>query len=305
MTLTGFAAQGADQIYQSGPETLAASSWAIAAGTITQYSKQIKSSSGGTDPIPLTWTVTGRLKDPLQLKGEASGNALAFSRDERSLFVPQDNSLPEWQLDYGDIEPGDSVVLFFQGDPASPNITVLPSGADSRDLIDLLHRILPVQSLEDPTLKMAAWLRLLEQHGSPDEVRKAALRSLIRANAAWPKLAGALEKVMAEPDPGVHTFVFGIVTFAEMNERFGDEQPQALDFLCRQFVSEKSPRIAMQYVLNIKLLLSYTSRKDEKERVPLQRRISEALKQRRSQAPLTAELAEQYKQIQAAYAGIL
>jgi hypothetical protein len=303
MALTGFAAPNADQIYQSGPESLAAESWAIVAGPITHYSKQITSASEGAEPIPLTWTVSGQLAQPIQLKGTVPSHPLVFSREERSPLVPQDPSVPAWQLSYGELAPGDSTVLFFQGDRTKPVITVLPSGADSGDLIALLQAILPIQAIKDPAQQTTTWLQYLEEPHSQDEGRKAALRSLIKAKVAWPKLAAALGR---NSSPDIRTFVFGIVAYAVMRERFGADQPQAVDFLCREFAVEQNPRIALQYVLTLKLLLRYTAQEEGKhDRLPLEQRIVDALKQRRSMAPLTPELAEQYKQIQAAYPGIL
>jgi hypothetical protein len=307
MALSTFAAQGADQIYQSGPESLALESWAILAGSISHYSKQVTTVSQGAEPIPMTWTVSGQLTRPINLKGPAAAAPVSFSKEERSRLVPSDPSIPVWQLSYDEIAPSDLAVLFFRGDPAKPSITVLPSRANSHDLVALLREIIPIQAIQDSAQQTAAWLQCLEQSRS-EEGRKSSLRSLVRANTPWPKLAHALEHVMAEPvsSPNMRTFVFGIVAFAVMKESFASDQLQAVDFLCREFVAEQNPRTALQFILNLKLLLRFTGQKEGRNaRLPLEQRIIGALKRRLSIGRIPPELEEQYRQIQAAHPGTL
>ena len=62
---------GADQIYRLGPESLVKESQVIVAGKITRYSKVVTSTSQG-EPIPLIWTASGQIEQPVVIKGAAS-----------------------------------------------------------------------------------------------------------------------------------------------------------------------------------------------------------------------------------------
>jgi hypothetical protein len=306
MLMTGFAAQSADQVYQSGPESLALSSWSIVAGPVSSYTRQVTTSSQGTEPIPLTWSISGRVDQPQVLKGAPVSPGLSFLRPERSIIVPPDPAVPAWQRDYENLDSNDLVVLFFEGDRAQPKITPLPSGKGSRDLVSLIREIVPIQAIQKPDERTDAWLKYLAATGS-NEGRKVALRSLLGLQAPWPKLAPPLEFLMggARVDADMRAYIFGCVTFAVMKEKFGPQQLDATEFLGRQLIAEGNPQITLQYVLNLKLLLRFTSEASQAAtRAPLQARIADALK-RRAARGLTPEVSEQYKQIQAAYPGLI
>ena len=305
MAFSGFAAQGADQIYQSGPESLALEATAIVAGPVSGYTKQVISSSRGTAPIPLTWSISGRIDQVRILKGASIEPGIPFVRQERSLLVPPDTAVPEWYAEYDNLEPGDLAVLFLTGDPANPQTIPLPSGSGPRDLAGLLSEIVPIQAVQDHAAQTDAWLHYLATARS-DQGRKAALRSLVSLNVTWAKLAPTVEFLMGGSGPAMRVFIFGIVAFAVMKEKFGPQQLDATDFLGRQFVGQADPDVALGYVLNLKLLLSFTSQTAGRaSRAPLEARIVSALKRRAAAGPLPPELGEQYRQIQASYPGLL
>jgi hypothetical protein len=104
----------------------------------------------------------------------------------------------------------------------------------------------------------------------------------------------------------IKPFAFGIVTFGVVSENFYADQEQAVNFLCREFIAERNSRIALQYILSFKLLLRYTLEEPGRaSRLPLGRQIIDALKRRAAEVPLSPEITEQYRQIQAAHPGIL
>ncbi|MEO8126649.1 MAG: hypothetical protein ABJF23_03140 [Bryobacteraceae bacterium] len=121
-------AGAADQIYLSGPETLAADALSIVAGPVAGYRTHVLSMSQGDAPIPLTWMATGRLESDYRLKGTPVTQGLTFLRNESSWEVPRYPNVEAWRLQYGNLAPDDQVVLFLTGDPASPTIDAVCSG---------------------------------------------------------------------------------------------------------------------------------------------------------------------------------
>lgn len=305
MTMTVFAGSAADQIYQSGPESLAVKSWLIVTGRVTHYSKLATSASAGAEPIPLTWVVSGQIEQPVAIKGVAPTSPIPFSTEGRSPIAPANPAIPTWQADYGELMPGETAVLFFQGSSEKPTVTALPAGKDSTALVALLEDIVRIQQ-SAAAEQTAAWLDYLRSTSS-DEARKAALRELVRLKTPWSSLAPVLEPQIKDPaaSPDFRSFLFGIVTFAVTHEVFAAPRTDAVQFLCREFVATQNPRLLLHYILNLKLLLSYTSQSEGRQgRLPLEKQIVEALNERASIAPLPPELAEQYRQIHATHPAV-
>ncbi|PZN70097.1 MAG: hypothetical protein DM484_28810 [Candidatus Methylumidiphilus alinenensis] len=149
MAITTYARTGVDQIYQWGPESLVKESQVIVAGKITHYSKVVNSTSQG-EPIPLIWTASGQIEQPVVIKGAVSTLPILFSKVERVVFLPSDPYLPNWLSDYGKLKPEGSVVLFFQGATDKPPSTVLPGGDNPDSQFALLKGIASIQAIGDP-----------------------------------------------------------------------------------------------------------------------------------------------------------
>jgi hypothetical protein len=187
-------------------------------------------------------------------------------------------------------------------------MVVLPTGYGDRDLATLVRGIVGIQAIADPPKQLAAWASYIER-APMDEGRRAALRSLIASPAVdWPRMEVVLSRVLANPalSSATRAFAFGIVAFAVMHDKWGDQQLNAVDFLGRQFEAERDARVALQQILNLKLVLGYTSAEAAAAaRQPLRQHILACLKRRATQAPLSPELKEQYKQLGASYPGEL
>ncbi|HXD33126.1 MAG TPA: hypothetical protein VN643_18535 [Pyrinomonadaceae bacterium] len=300
MTNTNIAGPGVDQIYQCGPETLVAESSAVASGKVIKYSRVVTSMTGGVEQIPITWTVSGQIEHPVAIKGLVAPAPISFSRDERSPLAQRDPTLPAWLLDYGNVAPEQVAVLFLAGPEEKAPVTVVPGGEDSRALIALLRDIVRIQELSTPDEQSAAWQDSL-RGARTSEMIEVALRSLVRLRVSWASLYPILERIMNDSklDFRARSFVFGIVTFAITHDVFAVQQSNSVQFLCDTFLAEGNPRLSLQYVLNLKLLLRYTAQSDGRQRrMPMERQIIRALKLRASQGPLSPEVLEQYREIQ-------
>lgn len=309
MTSSALDTQRADAIYRHGPETLAARAHAIYAGPIARYSKQVtEMSQPGPDGFPLKWVVSGRIEQPAVLKGAPPAGGMApFIRAEQSGMLPQPPLLAAWERELGDLQPGGEVLLFFQGDPAKPSLTVLPAQAGEAGLAARVREFVALQAQADPARRSAAWLAYL-QSTPHDEGRKAALRALLAAPTPdWTALQGALQAVLAAPSgAALRPYATGIVAFGVMQEQWGTHQADAIDFLCRQFSAIQNADTALNQLLTLKLVLNHLS--DEATaavRRPLQQRVLQCLKQRAAAGPLPPGLAQQYEQLRASHPGQL
>jgi len=303
MAISVFGAQGTEQIYQTGPESLAAEAFSIVTGPVSGYATHILSISGGDAPIALTWTVSGRVDEVRNLKGGPKVSGITFTRQERSHVIPADPDTPNWRLEYGDLQREDRVVVFFTGDPEHPTIDAIPSGQGARDLASLITDIVPIQAIAGEADQMEAWLRYLAASRS-DNGRKAALRVLLSLKVPWPKLNPFVDFLMggAGVSPQMRGYVFGIVTFAVMKGKFETHDLEAVEFLGRHFVSETNPQTALEFVLNLKTLLNFASQ--DATGTPLASRIADALRRRASGGPLPPAVAGQLREIHAAHPGV-
>lgn len=309
MTSSALDTQRADAIYRFGPETLAARAHAIYAGPIARYSKQVtEMSQPGPDGFPLKWVASGRIEQPAVLKGTPPAGGMApFIRAEQSGMLPQPPQVAAWERELGDLQPGGDVLLFFQGDPVKPSLTVLPAQAGEAGLAARVREFVAIQADLDPARRNAAWLAYL-QSTPHDEGRKAALRALLATPAPdWLALHSALQAVLATPPgAGLRTYATGIVAFGVMQETWGTHQADAVDFLCRQFSTTQNVDAALNQLLTLKLVLNHLS--DETAaaaRRPLQQRVLLCLKQRAAAGPLPPALAQQYEQLRASHPGQL
>lgn len=302
MPKTAYAGPSASEIYRSGLETLVAASRTVVAGEIGHYEKTVTSSSAGAESIPLTWIVSAQLEQPQTLKGAPPPAPVGFTRAEQSPLLPPvagASSQPEGQEG---LSPDGMVALFYQGSAERPAI-VLPGGENPVARFDLLKEIVAIQAISNPSEQTAAWLAYLGRCRT-GEARQVALRSLLHLNIAWPALAPAAERLMADPstDQATRSFLFGIVTYALVHDRFAAPHADVARFLCHAFLAARDDRLSLQYLLQLKLLLRYTEQEEARQsRLPLRQQVIAALKQRAAQGNLSSQLEEQYRQIRSAY----
>jgi len=298
-----YAAKRADEIYTAGPETLTARATKIVAGPVSAYSKRVLSTSEppGPDAIPLKWIIAGRVDNPKPLKGPATG-AVSFTRAEHSALIADTVDVPSWELAYGDLRQSGQVVLFLGSDPENDVIQAVPSADGELDLASLVRDIVAIQS-NPGNGKLKAWLAYLGTARN-DHGREAALRSLVQMNADWKRMRPTLDRFMGNPSLSQHMcgFGFGIVVFGLTNQKWEQDQVSVADFLGRQFEIARTPKLAFQYILSLKMALRYTMEEAARgDREPIRKQIIDGLRRNEPVASRTPEVAEQYRQIRATY----
>ena len=285
MNQTSFGRQRADQIYRTGPETLIAQSSTILSGPISKYSRNVElRSQNGADSIPLKWVVSGLLDEPDALKGQAPSGGIRFSRPEQSVILPKDSSGGNWEAVFGELDADDQVVIFLGDTSPESILNVLPSGADEQNLIGLVRDVVKIQAIGDQSERVSRWLSYLKSAPS-DEGRKAALRSFIAGGGEWTELESVLDQSLKNSrlSRDVRAFGFGIVAFNVVKERWGASRGAVLDFLCRIFVAERDPKLAMQFLYSLGLIFNYCDDEDfAAQRRAVRRRLEGCLEQRPS-----------------------
>jgi hypothetical protein len=295
----------ADQIYSRGPETLAAEAHTIVAGPISMFSRHQTESSQppGPDAVPLKWVVAGTVGRPQILKGSASGS-IAFTREEQSEFLPYPPERESWEGEYGALGESDEAVIFLLGDPAIPQMKVVPSGAGERALSGLVKEIVTIQKLPD---QVEGWFTLLENPRT-EEAARVALRSLVRGRTEWVRLGPPIDRFMSSQSaaPALRTFAFGIVVFGLTNECWTPMRPAVVEFLSRIFASENRPRVLLQHMLALRVVLSYTMQEARWSSAQQMRvGIVQTLRSKEPAVSTWPELAAQYRQIRLEHPGLL
>ncbi len=244
-SVSSFSAGG---VFRTGPETLVAAASCIIAGPVVAYDKKILAGTAPPDSIALQWTVSGRIEQLQTLKGPSTTRSIQFLRSEGSLLLPPDESALYWEESYGEIEPGDHVVVFLgEGEPR-PILKTIPSRDGEGDLIALVKEIIRIQAIESLEAQLDAWLLYL--HKSPmDEGRKVALRSLINSPVSWPRLEVVLTQLLKNRSLSreIRSFSFGMVAFNITSGGWADAPVAGVDFLCRTFAAEADPELALGY----------------------------------------------------------
>jgi len=291
-------------IYIDGPELLTQSAKTIIVGSVSAYSRQVllTTEPPGPDAVPLDWNVTARVDNATPLKGPAVGPVSFVRREQSPMLETGGPSKPAWELAYGDLRPSGTVVLFAADDPAAAH--AIPSGQADLDLVSLVRDIVAIQA--NPA-QVPAWLDYL--NGTQLEPgREAALRSLVRQNVDWKTLRPALEQLLKKTtiSDRTRTFTFGIVTFGLTEKKWARDEGSVGEFLGRQLGSARQTRLALQYLLQMKLALKYAMEEATRAaREPLRTQLVTALKANESSLSRAPELAEQYRQIRAAYPGLI
>ena len=205
--------------------------------------------------------------------------------------------MPDWELQYGEFQQGDWAVIFVQSDPAHAVVT-LPSGAGDRDLISLIRNIVAIQS-NSRGPQTQAWLLYLTK--ADDGGRETALRSLMNGHVQWSELAPAVEHLMADAtlSSRLRAFIFGAAAFGITHGLWPNDSMAIADFLCRVLIREQHSSSILQYVLQVRQILSYAYAEPFREkRSGLRRRLIQCLKQVASQS---SEIEQQYREILAQY----
>lgn len=294
-----------EAIYMEGPEVLTASAKAIVAGPVSAYSRQVllTAEPPGPDAIPLEWSVSASIADATALKGTLSG-PISFVRKEQSIMMEDERPRPAWELAYGDLRPSAPAVLFVADDRAAAR--AIPSGHGDLDLITLVREIVAIQA-RPSEFQTLAWVDYL--NGTQWETgREAALRSLVRQKVDWKTLRPALEQLLKKNTISDQTrrFTFGIVTFGLTGNTWARDEVSIGEFLGRQLGTAQQTRLALQYLLQMKLALKYSMEEAARAaRTPLRTQLVTALKANESSLSRAPELAEQYRQIRAAYPDLL
>jgi hypothetical protein len=301
-----YATNRADEIYTTGPEIVTAHAEGIIAGPVSAYSREVLSTSEppGPDAIPLQWTVSGRVDNPVALKGPATGS-VSFTRAEGSILIADTLEIPSWERAYGDVHPTGQVVLFLGDDPAKP-LLVVPSGEGELDLLSLVRDVVAIQT-RPPGAQLDAWLTFLDASKTASG-REAALRSLVHMNADWKRVRPGLDRLLANHllDDRMRAFAVGIVVFGLTKNKWAQDQAPVAEFLGRQLATARSPSLALQYVLQMKLALRYAMEEAARDaRAPVRTQIVAALLRNESALSTSPQVAEQYRQIRAAYPGLL
>lgn len=304
MEQTSIPARRADQIFRTGTETLIAETPTIVAGRVADYSRQTAEPTQPAAPhsIPLRWVVNAEVREPQTLKGRAVTGSRRFSRQEQSMLLPEDQTAYYWEGVYGELQPDGRAVLFIGGGTQKPILRVVPSGGE-QDLVALVKDIVKIQALKRPEERMLGWLEYLRQPAS-DEGLRAALRSMVKASIEWAKLAPELERLLTDSRRGgdVRAYAFGIVAFGVVEEKWGGNRRQAVDFLCRIFSAEQDTNQSMQYMQYLKLILNYSNEESLRNaRQPLRRQLLDCLKRREAEGNLAAQLENQFRQVWATH----
>jgi hypothetical protein len=228
--------------------------------------------------------------------------SVRFTREEGSALVADTLDIPAWELGYGEVRPSGQVVLFLSSDSAKPVLAAVPSGDGESDLASLVRDIVDIQS-SPADAQVDRWLAYIETARTGNG-REAALRSLVQMDADWKRMRPVLDRLLANPslNEQIRGFTFGIVVFGLTNQKWAKNQDSVADFLGNQFELARAPKLALQYILSLKLVLRYTMEEASREaREPIRKRIVDSLKRNEQVLSRAPGVAEQYRQIRAAY----
>ncbi len=265
MVMQGGTMNRFDEMFTIGPETLVAQARAIVAGPVSHYSKEVKEQSLGSAPIPVRWVISGQLEHPETLKGDASGAALHFNREEQSPFLTIPEPVPAWEAEYSQWQPDDKAVVFL-GEKPGEILRILPSGVGERDLISLVRLIVSIYATaQSENAQAIAWQRhLLNGTASSAESKRIALRSLMKLTRNWDDVTSTLYGVMSRKDADLRRYAYGIVAYGIMHEKWSDTS-KPVEFLCMQLANETDTEVTGSHLQYANLVLQFAADEDFRE----------------------------------------
>jgi hypothetical protein len=287
LAMNSFAAERADAIYRTGPETSLAKCSLVVVGRVSGLVREVSAKTAG-EPVPTAWTARGQLVNLRAIKGRLTSDRIAIARNEQAMFAMSHLDEPGWTRAYGELIDGSVAVAFFDGaTPDKPSL-VVPSGTGEEDLRLLLSQIAHADALTDHQARIAVEAGWLTQAASEAE-RKAALRMLLRDQAPWQRVGTSIQAVWASSSPQLRQFFTGAAGFGLIEGIWpaSDEHPVA--FMCRAFM-DADDRASTGMMLQLKQVLAWAERdgaSDAEARIGA--RIKECYRQRLAK-PLGPEL---------------
>jgi hypothetical protein len=288
-------------IFSQGPETLVESSHAIVVGVPERLVKHVDQQSGGAEPIPVRWTLSGDLEHRAWLKGAPAREArsLSFRRTEIALFALMNSSTPDWELELGSVEQAAAVVLFF----ATKDLTdpkVLPSPKEGPDFVQLVKDIVRIESVAEPG-RLQDWTGYASAAPSV-EGRKAALRKMAASRAPWTLLESTwLQQIRDPASPaGLRTYAFLLMVHCVTQQCWPGSQDHLVAIALATFAGERDPSLALGYADG--LLNLYDGADREPWRLPgVAKAVADVMQKRETLGPPQDEdaksLNETYQQL--------
>jgi hypothetical protein len=291
----GFAAERADAIYRTGPETATARAVAVTAGVVTGLRHEVTAATQGDAPVPTAWIARAQLTAPRALTGPAPHPPVDIARAERAAFAMDPGDDPYWVRDYGDLTEGGAAVVFF----GATGAVAVPSGGGEQALADLVATVVHIGSIA-PGDRLGAALAWVAK-GSTDAGRRAALRMALHGGADWPTLGAAMQAAWPGAGPRLRQFFTGAAGFALTEGLWPDTDPRPVDFICNAFAGADD-RAAVGMLLQIKQLLAWSERAEAGPgRAALAEAALACLRARKADRPPGAELSAFYDQFDPKY----
>ncbi len=295
--MSAFAKSSADDIFRTGPETLAAQTPVVVVGRAAQLGIEVEKAMQGESATPLAWTVRGVIDSGRTLKGKLRNQVIEFARRETSPFAAYEPPVPYWLADYGNLREGGDVVVFVSSAEPLAVSLVVPSGSGEQNLVALVAQASRIAALEGEESKRAAQLRWLHS-AKTDAERRAALRSLVQARIEWNVLSAQLINLWSAWASTLREFMVGLIGYAIKEGVWpaGDTRPT--QFMCRAFLQEQSPERQPIAMLPLKTLLTWTDEDGQQDgRTEIRDAVVDCLRQRRTAGPLGGQLQQQYEQL--------
>jgi hypothetical protein len=275
-------ASQAEAIFSQGPETLVQAFYAIVAGAPARSTKKVDQQTTGAEPIPVTWTISGELENPIWLKGKPEARdgrgPFPFHRSERAMFAMTDSSVPDWELELGSVEQAAAVVLFYATrelrDPK-----VLPSPRGGPDFVQLVKDIVRIDSIAGPG-RLQDWAAYASSAPST-EGRKAALRSLAASRAPWTLLEPTWLRQLRDPaSPSeLRTFALLLMVYCVTQHCWPRSQGDVVAIALATFAEERDPSLAFRFTDGL-LMLHDAAQRDPLRFQWLEERVADVLRKR-------------------------
>jgi hypothetical protein len=295
--MNAFAKTKADEIFRTGPETLAVRTSVIIAGPATRLRIDVERAMEGETATPLVWITHGVIESGRKLKGTGPQQAIEFARRETSPFAVDERPDPYWLADYGNLVEGGEAVAFLSSAEPPEVALVVPSGSEEQDLEALVIQATRIAELEGGASRRAAQIDWLHS-ATTDAERRAALRGLVRGRVPWDVLSAELRKLWTGLDPTMREFVVGLTGFAIKEGIWPKDDVRPVHLICSMFLQEQNPERQPIAMLPLKMLLVWADEEEEREaRAGIRNAVVECLRRRRAAGGLSEQLQQLYEQI--------